>query len=53
MVDKKRNKKKSHKTLLANNVVFVMNLPFSKIPNFSGGKISERLIKRLLRIKLH
>ncbi len=41
------------KPYLANNVVFVMNLPFSKIPNFSGGKISERLIKRLLRIKLH
>ncbi len=32
----------------ANNVVFIMNLPFSKIPSFSGGKLSEKTIKRLL-----
>jgi len=39
------------KPYLANNVVFIMNLPFSKIPNFSGGKVSEKFIKRSLRIK--
>lgn len=39
------------KPYLANNVVFIMNLPFSKIPSFTGGKISEKTIKRLLRIK--
>ncbi|MES2630665.1 MAG: glycoside hydrolase family 3 C-terminal domain-containing protein [Patescibacteria group bacterium] len=36
---------------LANNVVFILNLPFSKLPRFSGGKISEKRVKRFLRIK--
>lgn len=39
------------KPYLANNVMFIMNLPFSKIPNFSGGKVSMKMIKRFLRIK--
>jgi len=39
------------KPYIANNVVFIMNLPFSKLPGFSGGAISEKTIKRLLGIK--
>lgn len=38
------------KPYLANNMVFVMNLPFSKIPSFTGGRISKKMIKRFLRI---
>jgi len=40
-----------HKPYVANNVAFIMNLPFSKLPGFTGGKISEARIKRALRIK--
>jgi beta-glucosidase len=32
---------------IANTVVFIMNLPISKISNFAGGKISKRSIIRL------
>jgi len=35
----------------ANTVVFVMNLPFSKIPGFAGGKISEKMVRRFFRLK--
>lgn len=38
------------KPYAANNVMFIMNLPFSKIPAFTGGKISERFIKKRLGI---
>jgi len=37
----------------ANNIVFIINMPFSKLPGFSGGAISEKTIKRLLGIKKH
>jgi len=39
------------KPYIANNIVFIMNIPFSKIPGFSDGKISEKAIKRLFRLK--
>jgi beta-glucosidase len=35
----------------ANNMTFILGLPFSKIPSFTGGRISERMIKRLLGIR--
>jgi beta-glucosidase len=35
----------------ANTLVFIMNIPFSKIPGFAGGKVSEKNIKRLFRLK--
>jgi len=40
-----------NKPYLANNMAFIMDLPFSKIPNFTGGKISKKAIKRFLRIR--
>lgn len=39
------------KPYLANNVMFVMNLPFSKIPGFSNGILSEKIVKFLFGIK--
>ncbi|MGO4495772.1 helix-turn-helix transcriptional regulator [Paenibacillus sp. 2RAB27] len=38
-----------NKPLLANNVYFVMNMPFRQIDRFSGGKISRKQILTLLR----
>jgi beta-glucosidase len=35
---------------IANTVVFIMNLPISKISNFAGGKISKRMITRLFNL---
>ena len=40
-----------NKPLLANNLVFIMNLPFSKIPGFAGGRISKKQIMRFLGLK--
>lgn len=37
------------KPYLANNMEFIMNLPFSKIPGFAGGKISKQAIERFLK----
>ena len=39
-----------HKPNLANNMEFVMNLPFAKIPGFSSGKISHKAIERFLKV---
>lgn len=38
------------KPLQANNVMFVMNMPFRQIPRFSQGKISEKMIDRVLKL---
>jgi len=38
------------KPYLANNMEFIMNLPFSKIPGFAGGKISKKAIERFLKV---
>lgn len=38
-----------NKPLLANNVYFVLNMPFRQIDRFTGGKISRRHILKLLR----
>ncbi|MGV2941454.1 beta-glucosidase [Mesobacillus sp. LC4] len=38
------------KPLQANNVMFVMNMPFRQIPRFSQGKISNKMVDRVLRI---
>lgn len=38
-----------NKPLLANNVYFVMNMPFRQIDRFTGGKISRKQILTLLR----
>ncbi|MFC4319892.1 beta-glucosidase [Litchfieldia salsa] len=38
------------KPLQANNVMFVMNMPFRQIPRFSQGKVSEKMIDRLLKL---
>ncbi|WP_412976536.1 hypothetical protein [Ornithinibacillus sp. 179-J 7C1 HS] len=35
---------------LANNVMFVMNMPFRQIPRFSQGKISEKMVDRILKL---
>lgn len=35
----------------ANNVMFIMNLPFSKFPGFTGGKISEKRVRRWFKLK--
>jgi len=35
---------------LANNMEFIMNLPFSRIPGFAGGKISNKAIERFLKV---
>lgn len=38
-----------NKPLLANNVFFVMNMPFRQIDRFTGGKISRKQILTLLK----
>ncbi len=38
-----------NKPLLANNVYFVLNMPFRQIDRFSGGKISRKQILKLLK----
>ena len=38
------------KPYLANNMEFIMNLPFNKIPGFAGGKISHKAIERFLKV---
>lgn len=35
----------------ANTLVFIMNLPFSKLPGFSGGKLSKTAVKRFFRLR--
>ncbi len=35
----------------ANNIVFLLNMPFSKIPMFTGGKLSAGRIRRWLGIR--
>jgi len=35
----------------ANNVTFVINLPFSKLPGFTGGKLSEKAVRKLFGLK--
>jgi beta-glucosidase len=35
---------------LANNMEFIMNLPFSRISGFAGGKISNKAIERFLKV---
>jgi len=35
----------------ANTVVFIMNIPFSRLPGFAGGKITQRGIERLFGLK--
>ncbi|MFD0589262.1 glycoside hydrolase family 3 C-terminal domain-containing protein [Paenibacillus sp. GCM10027627] len=37
------------KPLLANNVYFVLNMPFRQIDRFTGGKISQKQILKLLK----
>lgn len=39
----------TNKPLLANNVYFVLNMPFRQIDRFTGGKISRKQILRLLK----
>lgn len=36
--------------IAANNVLFIMNLPFSKISRLSGGKVRQSTVLRLLRV---
>lgn len=38
-----------NKPLLANNVYFILNMPFRQIDRFTGGKISRRQILKLLK----
>jgi len=38
-----------NKPNIANNMEFILNLPFKKIPAFSNGKISNRAIERFLK----
>ncbi|WP_456276264.1 beta-glucosidase [Bacillus sp. AK128] len=38
------------KPLDANNVMFVLNMPFRQIERFSQGKISKRMIERFLKL---
>ena len=40
-----------HKPYLGNNIVFIMNLPFSKIVGFSGGRVSKKQVMKFLKIK--
>lgn len=35
----------------ANNIVFIMNMPFSRIPGFSGGKITRKGIERFFGLR--
>lgn len=39
-----------HNPILANNVMFIINMPFRKIEGFSGGKVSEKAVRRFLRL---
>lgn len=41
--------KKMGKPLTANNVYFVINMPFRQIDRFTGGKVSKKNVERLLR----
>lgn len=34
----------------ANNIMFIMNMPFKKLSSFSGGKVSKRGLARFLKI---
>lgn len=38
------------KPIAANNLMFVINMPFGKIERLSGGKISQRRVERFLRL---
>ena len=38
------------KPLIANNVMFIVNLPFVKLVRMSGGKVSQKAVERFLRI---
>ncbi|WP_456271153.1 beta-glucosidase [Bacillus sp. AK031] len=39
-----------NKPLQANNVMFVMNMPFRQIPRFTNGKISPKMLDRILKV---
>jgi beta-glucosidase len=39
-----------NKPLQANNVMFVMNMPFRQIPRFTNGKISPKMLDRILKL---
>ncbi|MGM0844835.1 MAG: beta-glucosidase [Bacillota bacterium] len=41
--------KKIGKPLTANNVYFIINMPFRQIDRFSGGKVSKKNVERFLR----
>lgn len=41
--------KKIGKPLTANNVYFVINMPFRQVDRFTGGKVSKKNVERLLR----
>ncbi|TXC90688.1 glycosyl hydrolase [Metabacillus litoralis] len=41
--------KKIGKPLTANNVYFVINMPFRQIDRFTGGKVSKKNVEKLLR----
>ncbi|MBM7603996.1 beta-glucosidase [Metabacillus crassostreae] len=41
--------KRIGKPLTANNVYFVINMPFRQIDRFSGGKVSKKNVEQLLR----
>ncbi|WP_058306240.1 glycoside hydrolase family 3 C-terminal domain-containing protein [Gracilibacillus massiliensis] len=41
--------KKIGKPLTANNVYFIINMPFRQIDRFSGGKVSKKKVEALLR----
>lgn len=41
--------KKMGKPLTANNVYFVINMPFRQIDRFTGGKVSKKNVETLLR----
>ncbi|MGX7263234.1 beta-glucosidase [Enterococcus crotali] len=39
---------KMNKPLTANNVYFILNMPFRQIERFTGGKISQKMVTRFL-----
>lgn len=39
-----------NKPLQANNVMFIMNMTFRQIPRFTSGKISKKIITRVLKV---
>ncbi|MBN6206207.1 glycoside hydrolase family 3 C-terminal domain-containing protein [Ralstonia pickettii] len=41
--------KRIGKPLTANNVYFVINMPFRQVDRFTGGKVSKKNVERLLR----